>query len=96
MSKGYTTKKGSKYDADSEDTPDLILCVCGKDPQTNVPTVYAVNGEWDNATRQAIFLPAIPAGTTLVRMGKACGELDVQTGRFNNIPTPRFSTAKTS
>lgn len=86
--KGVCDEKGVRYDPDSDDTPDLMLCVCGKDPQTNVPTVYAVNGEWDNATRQAIFLPAIPAGTTLVRMGKACGELDVQTGRFNTIPMP--------
>lgn len=86
--KGVYDEKGVKYDADSDDTPDLILCVCGKDPQTNVPTVYAVNGEWDAATRQATLVPAIPAGTILVRMGKACGELDVQTGRFNNTPMP--------
>jgi hypothetical protein len=68
--------------------PDLVLCVCGKDPSTNQPTVYAVNGAMDSTSKQPIFVPAIPSGTTLVRMGKACGELDVQTGRFNNIPTP--------
>jgi hypothetical protein len=68
-------------------TPDLVLCVCGKDPSTNQPTVYAVNGNLDG-NDQAILVPAIPSGTTLVRMGKACGELDVQTGRFNNIPMP--------
>jgi len=78
--------QGQAYDPDDENTPDLVLCVCGKNSDTNMPTVYAVNGNKDtsNAT---IWVPAIPAGTTLVRMGKACGELDVQTGRFNNIPT---------
>nr|DAQ03778.1 MAG TPA: hypothetical protein [Caudoviricetes sp.] len=68
--------------------PDLVLCVCGKDASTNVPTVYAVNGSMDNTSKQPIFVPEIKSGATLVRMGKACGELDVQTGRFNNIPMP--------
>jgi len=84
--KGKYNDKGIAYDADDENTPDLVLCVCGKNDSTNMPTVYAVNGNLDG-NKQAIFVPAIPAGTTLVRMGKACGELDVQTGRFNNIPT---------
>ena len=68
--------------------PDLVLCVCGKDASTNVPTVYAVNGSMDNTSKQPIFVPEIKSGATLVRMGKACGELDVQTGRFNNTPMP--------
>ena len=66
----------------------IELCVCGKDSSTNLPTVYAVNGKMDDSSKQPILLPEIPQGTTLVRMGKACGELDVQTGRFNNIPMP--------
>jgi hypothetical protein len=78
--------QGVAYDPDDENTPDLVLCVCGKNSDTNMPTVYAVNGNKD-ASNATIWVPAIPAGTTLVRMGKACGELDVQTGRFNNIPT---------
>lgn len=84
--KGKYDSKGVAYDADDENTPDLVLCVCGKNDSTNMPTVYAVNGNLD-ANKQAIYVPAIPKGATLVRMGKACGELDVQTGRFNNIPT---------
>jgi hypothetical protein len=86
--KAVYKENGSKYDESTEVVPDLVLCVCGKDPSTNVPTVYAVNGELDASTKQAIYVPAIPKGTTLIRMGKACGELDVQTGRFNNNPTP--------
>jgi hypothetical protein len=72
-------------DADSN-IPDLQLCVCGRHESTSLPVVYAVNGALDASTNQPILVPAIPEGTTLVRMGKACGELDVQTGRFNNIP----------
>ena len=78
--------KGEAYDPNDENTPDLVLCVCGKNDSTSMPTVYAVNGNKD-ASGATIWVPAIPSGTTLVRMGKACGELDVQTGRFNNIPT---------
>ena len=84
--KGKFNEKGEAYDASDENTPDLVLCVCGRNDSTSMPTVYAVNGALDS-NKQATLVPAIPAGTTLVRMGKACGELDVQTGRFNNIPT---------
>ncbi len=86
--KGKYDHKGVAYDADSDNTPDLILCVCGKDASTSQPAVYAVNGNLDSTTGYATRVPAIPEGTTLVRMGKACAELDAQTGRFNNIPMP--------
>lgn len=85
--KGVTNEKGVAYPTDDENVPDLVLCVCGKNSDSNLPTVYAVNGKLDANTNQSTLVPAIPAGTTLIRMGKACGELDVQTGRFNNIPT---------
>lgn len=84
--KALFDEKGVAYDANSESTPDLVLCVCGRNDSTSQPTVYAVNGAKDS-NGQTTYVPEIPAGTTLVRMGKACGELDVQTGRFNNIPT---------
>lgn len=84
--KGTHDEKGNAYDTDDENTPDLVLCVCGRNSDTSMPTVYAVNGNIDS-NKQTTWVPAIPIGTTLVRMGKACGELDVQTGRFNNIPT---------
>ncbi len=86
--KAITKPDGTKYTEEDSNIPDLVLCVCGKNDSTNLPTVYAVNGEMDPSTKQPIFVPAIPSGTTLVRMGKACGELDVQTGRFNNTPMP--------
>lgn len=84
--KGTHDEKGNAYASDDENEPDLVLCVCGRDATTNNPVVYAVNGELDSKKRP-IWLPAIKEGVTLVRMGKACAELDVQTGRFNNIPT---------
>ena len=83
-----TKPDGTAYSESDSNVPDLVLCVCGKDSSTNLPTVYAVNGKMDDSSKQPILLPEIPQGTTLVRMGKACGELDVQTGRFNNIPMP--------
>lgn len=83
--KGKYDSNGKAYDENDENTPDLVLCVCGRNETTGLPVVYAVNGNLDDNER-AIWVPEIPAGTTLVRMGKACGELDVQTGRFNNLP----------
>ena len=85
--KGKYNEKGVAYDGGDDNTPDLVLCVCGRTQDTNMPVVYAVNGLLDS-NNAPIWVPEIPSGTTLVRMGKACGELDVQTGRFNNIPTP--------
>ena len=87
--KGKYDEKGKAYDSSDENTPDLVLCVCGRTQDTNMPVVYAVNGLLDS-NNVPIWVPAIPSGTTLVRMGKACGELDVQTGRFNNTPTPEI------
>lgn len=86
--KAITNYKGVAYDSKKEIVPDLVLCVCGKDTRSNLPVVYAVNGNMLNG--QPIGVPEIPEGTTLVRMGKACGELDVQTGRFNNLPTADY------
>lgn len=84
--KGKYDEKGVAYEASDVNAPDLVLCVCGRNDSTSMPTVYAVNGALDSKG-QPTWVPAIASGTTLVRMGKACGELDVQTGRFNNIPT---------
>lgn len=70
-----------------ENIPSLQLCVCGRDSEgTGKVTVYAVNGNKDT-DGQTILSPEIPNGSKLIRMGKACGELDVQTGRFYNMPT---------
>lgn len=84
--KAVTKPDGTLYTEDDTVIPDLQLCVCGKS-QGGYPMVYAVNGKKDS-NGQPILVPAIAEDTKLVRMGKACGEFDVQTGRFNNIPMP--------
>ena len=86
---GYNYK-GTEYVGTGFDNgvPDLVLCVCGRKPDNSNPIVYAVNGNPDTSGGQNILPQLIPSGTTLIRMGKACGELDVQTGRFANNPTP--------
>ena len=82
--------KGNSYSGTAYDNgrPDLVLCVCGRDASDSMPIVYAINGNLDSSGSQAILPVAIPKDTVLIRMGKACGELDVQTGRFANNPTP--------
>lgn len=85
--KAITDYKGVAYPTDEKkknSIPDLELCVCGKNTDGQ-PIVFAVNGNMYQ--KQAVGVPAIPAKTVLIRMAKACGELDVQTGRFNNLPT---------
>lgn len=82
--KAITNYKGKAYaDLTDEPTPDLELCVCGKDTE-GFPIVFAVNGNL--VKKQAIGIPALKKGQKLIRMAKSCGELDVQTGRFNNLP----------
>ena len=83
--KAITDYRGSAYaNYKGKTVPDLELCVCGK-ADDGQPLVYAVNGEM--VSNQPIGIPALKKGAILVRMGKSCGELDVQTGRFNNLPT---------
>lgn len=84
--KAVTDHKGNKYDQTSSRTPDLQLCVCERDKTSQSPVVFATNGN-TNTNNQPILLPAIPAGTKLIRMGKAAAEIDSQTGRFSNRPT---------
>lgn len=81
-----TKEDGTAYEA-GEIIPDLMLKVIGVDEKTGDLTVFAVNGNLDE-DKQAILVPAIEEGTRLVRMGKACSELDAQTGMFTNLPTP--------
>lgn len=59
----------------------LVLYVVAKDD--NGITVMAANGEHGAA---GITVPAISAGTKLIRMGRAATELDVQTSQFEALP----------
>jgi hypothetical protein len=80
--------KGYKEDGATQDTvKDLVLYVVGKNDDTGYPMVIAVNGK-KNTTNGNSLVPAIPSGTVLIRMGRAAGELDVETGSFYNLPEP--------
>ena len=60
---------------------DLVLYVESKN--SNVLTCSAVNGMEKSGV---VFSPSIPSGTTVVRMGRAATELDVQTAQFEALP----------
>ncbi len=60
----------------------LMLYVVSK--AENGLKVIAVNGKLING--QMGCVPSIIAGTTIVRMGRAAGELDVQTAQFEALP----------
>lgn len=77
---------GYKEDGATQDTKELVLCVSGAAASGN-PLVYAVNGKKDGNGNN-IWIPTIANGAVIVRMGKACAELDAQTSSFSNIPTP--------
>lgn len=76
--KGYDEAGTKKADAD------LVLYVQGKDNDSGDLIVCAVNGKTIGSVRDCI--PSIPAGTTLIRMGRAATELDVQTAQFGILP----------
>lgn len=82
--KGYIDGDESKPSAE-----DLVLHVVGTDTTTGNPVVYAVNGLKDTSG-QPTWVPAIDQGKILIRMGKACAEIDAQTATFFNIPTPEI------
>ncbi len=86
--KAITNYQGVAYDTiKDKPTPDLELCVCGRDTNGQ-PIVYAINGTLIG--KKPYGIPALKKGQKLIRMAKSCGELDVQTGRFNNLPEPEI------
>ncbi len=79
--------KGYKEDGVTVDTKDLMLYVVGKAEDTGYPTVIAVNGKRNSDGSNSI-VPAIAVNKTIIRMGRAAAEIDVETGQFYNLPTP--------
>ena len=65
-----------------ESNQDLMLYVVSRD--NHGVTVMAVNGPTINGVDNCI--PAIMGGATLVRMGRAASELDVQSPQFEALP----------
>jgi hypothetical protein len=80
--------KGQAYPITGQKTPDLVLKVA-EITSDGTLKCFAVNGNLDTAGQPSSVPTVTLASTpqTVIRMGKACGELDVQTGRFANIPT---------
>lgn len=79
--------KGYKENGVDRSNQDLMLYVVGKNDDTGYPTVIAVNG-LKNSNGENSLVPAIPKDTKIIRMGRAAGELDVETGQFYNLPKP--------
>lgn len=65
----------------------LMLRVHAVNRESNQPMVYAVNGT-KTAKGNAFIIPNLPAGTVLLRMGRAAAEKDVSTGSYYQLPEP--------
>ena len=81
--------KGYKADGVTQSTADLVLHVVDV-ASDGSPIVKAANGvKVTTSGGSALFcVPTIAQGKTLICMGRAAAELDVQTGKFTQIPTP--------
>lgn len=77
--------KGYKSYTSTTSIEDLVLYVQEVDSSGN-PVVVAINGVGE-AGNEKTKIPAITAGTELIRMGRAATELDVQTSQFEALPT---------
>lgn len=78
--------KGYLDDGQTEDpNHPLMVYVVGRSAQ-GAPIVIAVNGK--NNGDNCYDLPAIPAGTVMLRLGRAAGERDVETGSYYTMPEP--------
>lgn len=75
-----TTKNGEKET--------LVLYVVQKD--TSGISVMAVNNQGSRGSE----VPELPEGTALVRMGRAAGELDVQTPQFEALPMKKSNNCQ--
>lgn len=73
---------GYESDGQTESEQDLMLYVVSRD--ANGVTVMAVNGLTVNGIPNCF--PEVMGGSTLVRMGRAASELDVQSPQFESLP----------
>ncbi len=73
---------GYKPDGVTLDNRELVLYVCGR--TAGGITVMALNGKKIGSVAGCV--PDIPAGATLIRMGRAATELDVMSPQFEALP----------
>ncbi len=79
---------GYKEDGTTRETlKPLMVRVVGRDASLN-PLVIAVNGVKNASQNNRWDLPAIPAGSLMLRLGRAAGEKDVETASYYNLPDP--------
>ena len=64
----------------------LMVRVVGRQDATLNPIVIAVNGKKNNGKGNRWDLPDIPAGTKMLRLGRAAGEKDVETASYYQLP----------
>ena len=77
------------YDASGKASGPLVLYVTER--SSSGLSVAPVNGEVSDA---GIDIPDFPAGTRLVRMGRAATELDVQTAQFAALPRKAYNNCQ--
>ena len=75
--------KGYESDGKTQSKADLVLYISSKE-ETGEINVYAINGKTIGNITGCV--PSITQGTTLIRMGRAATELDVQTAQFEALP----------
>ena len=73
------------YDGAVQTDEPLVLYVVAK-PSGGGIDVAPLNGKVGTGLNEGIAIPDLPAGTRLVRMGRAATELDVQTAQFSALP----------
>lgn len=78
---------GYKEDGTRETLKPLMVRVVAQDAQ-NYPMVIAVNGPVNAGKGNRWDLPAIPKGATMLRLGRAAGEKDVETASYYELPDP--------
>lgn len=78
---------GYKDDGSRETLKPLMVRVVGRDQQ-NYPVVIAVNGPANAQQGNHWDLPSIPKGATMLRLGRAAGEKDVETASYYELPEP--------
>ena len=79
---------GYKADGTTRETlKPLMVRVVAQNDQL-YPMVIAVNGKKNAGQGNNWDLPDIPKGATMLRLGRAAGEKDVETASYYNLPDP--------
>ncbi len=72
----------------------LVLYVVSKPDTGGLEVAPAAGAVMNWAGGTGITTPAIPAGSKLIRMGRAATELDVQTAQFSALPRKDFNNCQ--